>query len=283
MEVAPSPDDHAETLPGGLPSSLGQGVRDLQGLSADIQSVLCQVSAAVSPAMEALNKWSQGVDWESLGKNIQIYQEAIAGIPERSRNSATVAAKRGWYIGPTIGISIIRDVEVVEDGDQLDALFKAHYVENIDAVETFVCEDFPHRVKPLKAAFQAHRERIFELSIPAFLAQADGIFRDRLGKTGELFATRPDRVQNRQESLEKMATNCPAWFRDCILEPLKSPLRSAERVSEWENTPDSLNRNAVLHGIDLDYGTELNSLRVISLIDFLTWILRRKVPVSLNK
>ncbi len=57
--------------------------------------------------------------------------------------------------------------------------------------------------------------------------------------------------------------------------PLTIPLPISASEYERATLPEVLNRHAVLHGESLDYGTEANSLKAISLLYYigsvLTW------------
>lgn len=203
---------------------------------------------------------------------------ALRTLPERTRVVATKAALRGWFIGPLIPLSATRDLEGLEDGEAIDTLFAEHYRLDWTEVEQLVLERLPARSHLLGEAFAAHRERRYALSIPVFLAQAEGLCDDALKGRGHLFSTKEARVQERIRLMEDLLAQEDSGFVQAILEPLKAALPSSAPIHLWEVSRDTLNRHAVLHGRDTDYATELNSLRCISLIDSLTWTLHDRGP-----
>jgi hypothetical protein len=111
-----------------------------------------------------------------------------------------------------------------------------------------------------------------------FLAQADGLCDDALKGRGHLFTANVGRVQERVRLLEDLLPQEDSRYVAAILAPLKAALPSSAPLHQWEASKDTLNRNAILHGRDKDYATELNSLRCISLIDALTWTLHDRGP-----
>ena len=58
-----------------------------------------------------------------------------------------------------------------------------------------------------------------------------------------------------------------------LLEPLKNPIAVASSYNDRSNYPDVLNRHEILHGIDYEYGNEINSLKVISILNYISSIL----------
>lgn len=252
---------------------------------------LVQFTAMVQGLQEATRGLTRGLekaviavptlpafDFKALLEPIQAIAAAVQTLPERTRLVATKAALRGWFIGPLIPLSTTRELEDLEDGEAIDALFAAQYRVDWPEVEHLVLERLPARSHLLGEAFRAHREGRYALSIPVFLAQAEGLCDDALKGRGHLFSTKEARVQERIRFMEDLLTQEDSRFVQAILEPLKAALPSSAPIHLWEASRDTLNRHAVLHGRDTDYATELNSLRCISLIDSLTWTLHDRGP-----
>lgn len=159
----------------------------------------------------------------------------------------------------------------LEDPDEERAastrqVFINKFRDDTDKLEAALVDRFPKRAPVISDAFAAHRRRSYNLSIPVFFAQADGIAWDRFGKT--LFSRRTideaDRLASdlREAVLRELflALMWPKW-------PLALP--ASERPDEF----DSLNRHQVMHGEVCDYGTEENSLKAMSLLNFCSFIL----------
>jgi len=63
-------------------------------------------------------------------------------------------------------------------------------------------------------------------------------------------------------------------YRAALLEPLAQTLPIGASQNERHDGFSELNRHMVLHGESLDYGTEKNSLKAISLINYVSIVLK---------
>jgi len=59
-----------------------------------------------------------------------------------------------------------------------------------------------------------------------------------------------------------------------LLTPLVEPMPISASADERAGLADALNRHAVLHGESVDYSSRLNSCRAISLLVYVSWVLR---------
>ena len=188
--------------------------------------------------------------------------------------------RHGWY--PTANMSggeVAFLAGGLEDPDEERAA-SAHQVfinkfrEDADTIEQRLATMFPDRAQVISDAFAAHRQAKFSLSIPVFLAQADGIAWDRLGRT--LFSSKTIREAEglasevKEGILRKLFLGLmwPEW-------PLALP------VNQRPDNFSGLNRHQVLHGEVSDYGTEVNSLQAMALLNFCSFILKAQpVPMA---
>jgi len=201
-------------------------------------------------------------------------------LPERTRNSILAMAEAGWYLDPQIGFSKITSFQLVleEEGTEVaDTLMMAHFEKRLDAIQASLIDEFPHRKPFFDAAFDAVRRDEHILAVPVLLSQTDGICKDVAGKY--FFITEPG----------KGAVPARPGVAPFMLEQVRSDLSEAflcmfEEVrpiglSEKRRAPGfkGLNRHTVLHGEDLNYGTRLNSLKAVSLLNYVAQILSRKL------
>jgi hypothetical protein len=162
----------------------------------------------------------------------------------------------------------------------------------VDLILRTACEKYPTRAPFLTDAFDAHRAGKYTLSIPALLAQLDGIGCEVLGLARMFF-----HQKNRENGLSAILSSFK-WPWDS--EPftvggINKLMLSALRLN-WSLAMDTnkreeaevcspLNRNGVLHGLDTDYPTEFNSLRCVLLLGFLLevrQVLREDIPRHLE-
>ena len=165
---------------------------------------------------------------------------------------------------PVAAISPLgRSVEVAPD--EVDVAFGQYVRRDLDDIEAALMESYPRRSHLLKEAFEAHREYKFSLSIQAFLTQSDGIFYERFGSS--FF------MKGRKEAVSAFSSEIRGRFLQAVLHPLTIYAPLWEDTRGLEDTFEGLNRHQVLHGMKADYNTELNSLKAISLLDNLAWVL----------
>lgn len=189
--------------------------------------------------------------------------------PRRDRESLTKLAHRGWFLGPNWPVSAIsvlgRQVEVAPHDVDEDV---GQYIgRNLD-IEARLVESYPHRSKLLQEGFWAHRKQKYALSIPLFLAQADGLFYDRFQEN--LF-----RKRGREDAAKGFTSEVKGLFFRAVLYPLSESTPLWEDSRSLEENFGGLNRHQVLHGMKVDYDTEISSLKAISLLDYLNWVLNR--------
>lgn len=213
--------------------------------------------------------------------NWDIVKTRLDEMPERSKRAMDRASNRGWFFNwqgslQTV-LTLIDDLEVANE-DELDTILIHHYDLNIDGYTASLSEAFPDRQKAIAAAAGAHKRGgdDYFLSVPIFLAQADGIFANICGTTMPLGTSKSkDGVNGAAIIKEKIGENGESYD---LLSPLfglhKIDLLKGERtrVAESQATGagfNALNRHQVLHGEVSDYGTKLNSLKAFSFLAFI--------------
>jgi hypothetical protein len=181
----------------------------------------------------------------------------------------TQMVEHGWFFNPTMDAATffyLADLVNSKKGEELDRKMSDYFRGQLAAIETDLIAKNPDRGRILSEAFEAQRGNKYVLSIPVFLAQIDGISKELLG--AEYF--RYAESKNSPAKLIQQITG--DYFLESALRALipKGPMRASAGDRERLNCPPILNRHAVLHGEDLSYGTELNSLKAISLLNFMS-------------
>ena len=182
----------------------------------------------------------------------------------RVRRLARLVNLPGFDAGGGAAVGPVRTAERAASARQV---FINKFREDTDTIKQRLATQFPDRAQVIIDAFAAHRQSKFNLSVPVFLAQADGIAWDRLGKT--LFSSKT--IQEPEDLASKVNEGIlrklflglmwPEW-------PLALP--ESQRPEDFSG----LNRHQVLHGEVADYGTEANSLQAMALLNFCSFILK---------
>lgn len=224
------------------------------------------LSRSVQPALEFTYQLQHVVS-SALARS----EKSFRNLPERTRNVLLTLGNHGWFIDIDMPLSGLWEIEkAIEEGD-IDEVKEAlidYFRKRLAEIEKSIAKRFPHREKILSAAFKAHGRAEYELSVPVFLAQADGICKEVISQ--QLFMT-----QNKKpRTAAYVETIGYGTFRAALLNPLAVTLPIGASEKERGENFAELNRHQVLHGESIDYGTEVNSLKSISLLNYVVHVLK---------
>jgi hypothetical protein len=258
------------------------------------QAAVQAIQTALAPFREIARRQQEAVDQLTarLASLTQPLIEHLKKAGEAEPRVLPYLADRGWFITYSfpVGIPIQLDT-LIQAGkdDETDEVMCALTRERLGPVEAELCERFPDRAHILRDALEAHRAGKYTLSIPVLLAQADSIGCDVLGIRRQFLTSKdkPKALQAKLSAIQLDGQPVPlGGVRQKIMDQLRK-LSLAVATEERDDLRRSgqlfspLNRNGVLHGHDLDYHTEANSLRCISLLECLLdvdRILREELP-----
>ena len=232
-------------------------------LTKEILEMLRPVREASKKISEMIPTITIEIQVPRLGGQLNI---AFRNLPEQVREALISLAGVGWYLDPVMTPKELWDLKTKIDEGHIESVHNIlveHFSGRIDPIESLLSARYPDRRAIIAAAFDAHRQSQYVLSIPVFLAQADGICSEAvLGQ--DLF--RRDRRKALYSELVKQSP--PDSILGAVLSPIEDndmPIWATNRSQDF----DKLNRHLVMHGIALEYGTESNSLKSISLINYL--------------
>ena len=198
------------------------------------------------------------------------FSRAFDQLPERTRKALMALAQYGWYFDLEMSFSEIWEIEnILESGDIETAntfLFQ-HFTERIPEIEQRLREKHPSRAKIFRSAFNAHQQKEYALSVPAFLIQADGICFDLINK--QLYSKR-NKIPVLNEYAKSIASDT---FQSALLYPLTQPIPITASSHERTEDFNELNRHQVIHGESTNYDIEINSLKAISLLSYVSYVL----------
>jgi hypothetical protein len=119
------------------------------------------------------------------------------------------------------------------------------------------------RRKAIRAAIGAHKKRQYELAIPALLPLIDGLAAEIVIGTPNL---KKKTIYARDAAAIYNADEAEIWS-ECFEQVVFGLVFKDYDFRTAKKPPSSVNRHAILHGRIVDYGSELNSYRVILLLD----------------
>lgn len=121
---------------------------------------------------------------------------------------------------------------------------------------------FHRRLPILREAITAHTNGLYFLSIPPILAQIEGVISDGYGHVGRLNGSRLadycKRLLGNPRDLS-LDSEIQDFYLNVVLDGFEHGTIPASELS----------RHAIMHGGDLSYGTEKNSLKCILLFNYL--------------
>ncbi|MBN8703350.1 MAG: hypothetical protein J0M08_09810 [Bacteroidetes bacterium] len=178
----------------------------------------------------------------------------------------SILADNGWYISKTMSIGNIFNsttIVIKEGKEAIDKAMCNYYKNNFSRVIDEFISDFPERKEIIKQAKKCHDKKMFFASTILFTSQADGICE------GFLFKIKRKRKDGLKSYLEK--NNAPDYITKLLIE-----IRGIDAFFEDNHLYNSdFNRHGIMHGLDNEYGNEINSYKALSLLSFVSNLFTR--------
>jgi len=247
-------------------------LQPIVGAQLKTQSIAKELAKVAEAMIKPLESYR--LNFENIVSPIFVeFAKKLADLPERTKRSLVVLAKHGWYFDPDMPFRGLQELEVaLEEGNVeiVNTILMEYFSEKLSEIEEKLKAKFPTRATILGAAFDAHRRKEFVLSIPVFLIQADGICYDLINK--QLYSKK-DKVPVIAEYAKTITTDT---FRSILLYPLTQSLPISASAKERTEDFNDLNRHQVIHGESTNYDIELNSLKAISLLNYVSYVLSQE-------
>ena len=252
-----------------------------------------RVLALLGQGTRALNEWLQ----QNEERILDIQTRVIAAIAELAwsiddlrslaadlsslvaEEDLTRLIERGWYPRLDISSPQLRHLMSTfdEDAEAVIDVVRQDFRDKLGDIETRLVAEFPHRSQIMYDAFQAHRQAKYNLSVPVFLIQADGIWKDRYSQ--HIF------VRGGKEAIDELLADRSDPMTRKLVERLRAktwPLGLPEGERSKRDGFSELNRHQVLHGEVTDYGTEDFSLKAASFLYFSAFVLSEPATAAHN-
>lgn len=234
-----------------------------------------------------------------LRKFVEILQSAAVAINANGgvravlyphlRTVVKPLAMRGWFVSGYFGLSevttLAEECESMSEAE-LDSVVGAMYRSSLDEHGADLIRDYPQRAFAIKPAIDAHNRGEYALSVPLFYAQAEGISIDVIDKDIFSHVKRPGGIDGNikaaaREWLER-AEYAPydtlAVFMEIMWLPFEDPFPVGYGAKDRQKHQyEGLNRNTIMHGMDLTYATEENSLKAFSMLSHVASLLHDPV------
>jgi hypothetical protein len=266
LTAAPSPLGPSEPLQTGkLPAEISELWAGLAEMIGRVGQWFTENEAAIRTFIESLATW-------------------VTTVPDSVRQVLTVLADDGWFADGDMTIPFpYTYVDLVTEGrmDEATALMRVHFSQRMHGIQAELSAAHPQRSAMFDAAFQAVDRGEHSLAIPLLFAQVDGICWDKI--RGQSFF-RADQRRAIAESLADTTGGLASRLVDAYLAPFKQEIPILLNEKQRDAGFTKLNRHQVMHGESLDYGTFDNSLRAISLLNYISQRLQHRdlMPMTEN-
>lgn len=225
---------------------------DLSPYTKQIEQYQKSLSGIISPAFEEL-------------------QRSFRELPPKIQEALLLLAQNGWYLDFNMPLPSLWEIKKAISSGEIEEVEEAlveYFESQLEEIEKSTIAQFPHRSHIIQSAFQAHRKEEYYLSIPVLLAQADGICKEVVN---QYLFMKKDKKPRTAIFVEQVATDT---YKAALLSPLAATTPISASEHERDEEFNLLNRHMVLHGESLDYGSKMNGLKAISLVNYVSQALR---------
>jgi hypothetical protein len=202
---------------------------------------------------------------EERTKNIYPFLKNL--YPTAIYHKSVDISKAGWYLSPDLvrhysldklNLVDFEDVMLSNSSQVIDAIIKKSY------------ENFPHRKNILSEIKECFDAKLYHAVINLAYSQADGICNENWGipffgkdkKELKMYI----KFKQTDKKIAKIITEQLFYDRN----ELTMDSWIAKGIYSDENLK-SFNRHLVIHGHSINYGSEINAIRAVLLIDFLIY------------
>jgi len=186
-------------------------------------------------------------------------QENFKNAIQITDDFAYLLSNYGWYISSDMSWKLVFDIfQAVKKDDVkfINNTVKKYYNENFETKLKVLVRKFPERKDIIIEAFEAHKKKMYFSSTTLFLTQTDGLCQ------GRLFRNKKARELLTNEKKRRSIFNA-------VLAK-ESAINVDTRKVDNSNYKSDLNRHAIMHGFDTKYSSEVNSLKALSILCFVS-------------
>lgn len=226
----------------------------LTSISQEIEKVIPNAINTIIQSLPKINTLFPRIDFSILNDNL--------------KNEVINLANSGWYFCGDFDIPFIQKINKSIRNKKNEQMC-SFYCSNFNGITRKILKKFFNRKIILAKAFNAHEKNDYELSIPVFLAQADGIAAEYLKQKSIFRNTHKKEITEILK--EKYATDILRYSLLSILAKDLPITASPNKRKESSYPKDELNRHAILHGESTTYASDINSYKAISLLYYLAF------------
>lgn len=207
--------------------------------------------------------------FENIGEILKAYEE-------QTPKHILLIAQHGWFIEIDVDLGMAAGIyNEIESGDyeKVDQRLISYYSENLELIFNTLVDRHKNREEILREILLAYNNRSYYTLIPTIFSQVDGICSDF---TKEKFFMKENNKKSKNRFLPKVTAELEkneGGILEFYLSPLQNQTPIIAREEDLGKYPCKLNRHEIMHGVNTTYGTQINSLKAISLLKYISDLL----------
>lgn len=203
------------------------------------------------------------------------FKESVEYIISEAPENLQKLAMQGWYINfsKEFRLAVSLSDKIEEDSfDELDSFFINHYRTNLENIFGQLKTRHPKRVQILDELKESYHKGLYNTCIPTIFSQIDGICKDVISKGFFNKINKKSEYKHLPVIIENLESVKDGLLK-AFLFPIYNNTPAIAHESTLGNFSVKLNRHSIMHGEDTEYGTEINCLRCISLLIYISDVL----------
>jgi uncharacterized protein YukE len=250
---------------------MNQRMEPYRRMAERIQKQMQDAARAAEPIRQHIARMQAAL--EPMRDFMRRFIEQQQAHKENYRKAQDYLFAEGWYLGGDMPLPNYRVLATMVDAAEhmeLEQTMCDWARSQADSIIESAAQAFPHRADILKDAADAHHDGKYSLSIPVFFAQSDGMANEIIGNC--LFRGNPPAAL--EQTLAQFEGFPLSDLSDILLDPLRdrSSFYTCSTKQATKSGVKMANRSEVIHGAQLDYRSEANSLRGIVLLGYLVGV-----------
>lgn len=281
-----------------LPEEFSSSLKNIQGVVGNWNRQMAAMYQAISEPIQALQEAYKEMMRpvrefaELLKKQVPYYvrmtNQVFVSLKKQDERGAAMLQEinkelipHGWIFSPSLPVLSIEKIYLQLKDKGVEEIIEiiTEYFSNKVCKEIIqsICSksEFSAHSHLIRDAFQAHCDGKYTLSIPVFLAQAEGTFIEHF--QDKLYSTKKKKYLRKNSSSFTLINVMVESFENFIRDVL------AESYCINKKIPEGIfARHPILHGRSVGYGTKENSIKAILLLDYVSFIISRHEKIAIS-
>ncbi|MFT5677034.1 MAG: hypothetical protein ACI808_002986 [Paraglaciecola sp.] len=198
--------------------------------------------------------------------------ESIEHLPERQKEAMVILALNGWFVGLQLPFGLQKKIlrKIIETTDEVDILLCEHFEAQFDEIKSNLKIRHAERSAIIEQLFEAHQRQLYYLTVPTALTQVDGICYSSEYE-GYLFM-RVRGGDGLSQVANKLKNADLTEYQQVLLSPFMTllPITHTAKEREVNGSHGVLNRHTIIHGESVDYGSRINSVKALVLLNYVS-------------